>query len=70
MFGEPEIEVYEEKEVGRWKFRIVSGKNNTVRCVSLKSYKSGDLAYKAAERFAGILKKVDASPRFFNIPRG
>jgi hypothetical protein len=67
MYGITEIEVFKEKN--KWKFRIVSGKNNTPRCVSSKSYKSGDLAYTAAERFAKLLKEIDTSPRFFNLPQ-
>lgn len=64
MYGLTEIEVYEDGK--RWRFRIVSGKNNTPRCISTKSYKSGNLAYAAAERFAKL--EVNKSPRFYNLP--
>ena len=68
MYGETEIEVYKVKE-GIWRYRIVSGKNNTPMCISNKSYKSGDGAYKAAERLIKILPRIiEDAPRFFNVP--
>lgn len=68
MFGLTEIEVY-KNDKGRWQFRIVSGKNNTPRCASVKTYRDGYAAYAAAERFAKLLHKIDSdAPRFYNIP--
>ncbi len=67
MFGITEIEVFEGKK-DCWYFRIVSGKNNIPRCISAKSYKTGDLAYAAAKRFGKLLSKVDLAPRFFHLP--
>ncbi len=68
MFGLTEIEVY--KSGGdRWQFRVVSGKSNSPRCVSVRTYGSGDAAYTAAERFAKLLHRLDDAPRFYDIPK-